>query len=372
MNQTSLKQPTAHEIEVSIFGPGFGESIVIHAGNGEWVIVDSCINSRSGKPAALTYFGEIQVEPSTAVKLIVATHWHDDHIRGMSELNRVCTSAKFACSMALTRREFLEVAKVYTSRPLSEVSSGPTEIFRTLSTLKSRRQFPVHTIADRPLFRMRRGSTGSIDWEVTALSPGDAELDRFLASIVALIPSSPTATTKSRLPNPDQNELSVATWITLGDIHILLGADLEEYGIPGRGWTAVLASSTRPQGVASLFKISHHGSANGHHSGVWSSMLVKSPMAVLTPWTLGASELPQPRDIQRIKNLTPNAYCTSKLKAPGLTALPQAAKRIFREAGIKIRQTEPPTGFLRLRTPASSTGGTVWTLTASTDAVRLS
>lgn len=371
MNQTPAERPTAQEIEVSIFGPGFGELIVVHAGNNEWVIVDLCIDSRSGRPAALAYLDRIDVDASAAVKLIVASHWHDDHIRGMSELVRVCTSATFACSMALTRIEFLEVASVYTSRPLSHEPSGPTEIFRTLRTVRTRRQLPLYAIADRPLFRMRRGAAGSVDWEVTALSPTDGELQRFLAGIAALLPPATPATTKSRLPNPNWNDLSVATWVTIGDILILLGADLEEHGIAGRGWTAVLASRTRPPGTASLFKISHHGSANGHHDGVWSSMLVRAPMAVLTPWTLGGSDLPQPGDVQRIQNLTPNAYSTSRITAPGLQSLPQAVRRTFREAGITIRQAEPPTGFVRLRTPASSGTPTVWTVAASDDSVRL-
>jgi hypothetical protein len=129
---------------------------------------------------------------------------------------------------------------------------------------------------------------------------------------------------------------------------------------------------TRPQEVASLFKISHHGSANGHHDGIWTTMLINGPMAVLTPWTLGGSDLPQPGDVQRIGNLTPNAYSTSRLTAPGLQWLPQAARRTIREAQIKIRQIEPPTGFIRLRTDASSPLPSVWALTASQDAVRLS
>jgi len=371
MNQTPLKRPAASEIEVSIFGPGFGESIVVHAGNDEWIIVDSCIDSRSGNPAALTYLNEIQVDTSTAVKLIVATHWHDDHIAGMSELVRVCTSAKFACSMALTQTEFIEVAKVYSYRPLIGVPSGPTEIYQTLSTVMGRRQHPVYATADRTLFRMKRGAAGETVWEVTALSPTDGELQRFLARIAALIPPPKPLVTKSRLPNPGKNDLSVATWIKIGDIQILLGADLEEHGVQGRGWTAVLASSARPPGVASLFKIAHHGSSNGHHAGVWSSMLGSAPMAVLTPWTLGGSELPQSADVQRIRNLTPNAHSTSRLNAPGLQFLPPAVRRTLREANISIRQAEPPTGFVRLRLPAASSGPANWSLTASDNAVRL-
>ncbi len=34
-------------IEVSIFGPGKGEPILVHLGRNEWIIVDSCINART-------------------------------------------------------------------------------------------------------------------------------------------------------------------------------------------------------------------------------------------------------------------------------------------------------------------------------------
>src|ERR1700683_467870 len=237
INQISLDRPASQEIEVCIFGPGFGESIVIHAGNNEWIIVDSCIDSHTGRPAALAYFDKIGVDAAAAVKLIVATHWHDDHIRGMSDLVNVCTSAKFACSVALTRAEFLEVADVYASRPLSLDTAGPSEINQTLQLVMKRRQFPLHAVADRPLFRMRRAAAGAVDWEVTALSPSDGEVQRFLSSIAALLPPAKPPTTKRRLPNPSPNDLSVVTWITIGDVQILLGADLEEHGVAGRGWT---------------------------------------------------------------------------------------------------------------------------------------
>lgn len=165
MTQIRPERPSADEIEVSFFGPGFGESIVIHAGDDNWIVVDSCIDAPSSRPAALAYLEEIGVDPSTAVKLILTTHWHDDHIGGMSELVKTCLSAKFACSMALTRREFIEVATVYTTRPLVRGTSGVTEIRETFETLKKRHQVPVHATADRPLFRVRREPAGDVTWD---------------------------------------------------------------------------------------------------------------------------------------------------------------------------------------------------------------
>jgi hypothetical protein len=209
-----------------------------------------------------------------------------------------------------------------------------------------------------------------LDCAVTALSPSDGELQRFFASLAALLPQDGLATTKTRLPNPEENDLSVVLWVRIGDVQLLLGADLEEHRVAGRGWTAILASTTRPVGLASFFKVSHHGFTTGHHNGIWSNMLERAPFAVLTPWTLGGSDLPQAHDVIRIRNLTPNAYCTSRLTAPALHGLPQVALRIFREAGINIRQAESPTGYIRLRSP--SVRPVTWTIAASDEAVHLS
>ena len=53
---TAVTQPPCHdELEVSIFGPGIGESVVVHLGYGDWIVVDSCLNPRTRLPAALEY-----------------------------------------------------------------------------------------------------------------------------------------------------------------------------------------------------------------------------------------------------------------------------------------------------------------------------
>lgn len=66
-------------IEVSIFGPGKGESVLVHLGQNQWIIVDSCIAPRTREIPALEYLDQIGVDASTQVRLIVATHAHDDH-----------------------------------------------------------------------------------------------------------------------------------------------------------------------------------------------------------------------------------------------------------------------------------------------------
>lgn len=38
---SELTGPRLDEIEVSLLGPGYGESVVVHMGGGEWMVVDS-------------------------------------------------------------------------------------------------------------------------------------------------------------------------------------------------------------------------------------------------------------------------------------------------------------------------------------------
>ena len=85
-------------VEMVVFGPGIGESIVIHLGNNEWIIIDSCIFSGEDVPAPLLYLRHIGVDASSAVKRVLATHWHDDHIRGLGAVLCECQQARFAMS----------------------------------------------------------------------------------------------------------------------------------------------------------------------------------------------------------------------------------------------------------------------------------
>ena len=86
--------PEHSEIEVSLFGPGYGESVVLHLGENLWLIVDSCLDPLTGDPAPLTYLHHLHIDLATAVRWVVATHWHDDHIRGLGRIMHVCESAE--------------------------------------------------------------------------------------------------------------------------------------------------------------------------------------------------------------------------------------------------------------------------------------
>ncbi|MCY4385175.1 MAG: MBL fold metallo-hydrolase [Nitrospinae bacterium] len=126
--------PDIDEFEFTLLGPGYGESIVLHVGGGAWVLVDSCLDEK-GTPRSLRYLENMDIDPAESVELIVATHWHDDHIRGMTQMVEVCDKATFCCSSVLRDKEFLAVIGALEYRHLSVAGSGLREIFNVFSRL---------------------------------------------------------------------------------------------------------------------------------------------------------------------------------------------------------------------------------------------
>jgi glyoxylase-like metal-dependent hydrolase (beta-lactamase superfamily II) len=81
----SRVEPPAHDqFEVSIIGPGRGECVILHLGNNDWCVVDSCLDRNSSQPAAVEYLQSLGGDALGGVRLVIATHWHDDHIRGLA------------------------------------------------------------------------------------------------------------------------------------------------------------------------------------------------------------------------------------------------------------------------------------------------
>ena len=333
--------PGQREFELTLLGPGYGESIVLHVGDGVWILVDSCVDT-DGTPRALRYLESIGLDPDQAVALIVATHWHDDHIRGVARLAEICGRAAFCCAGVLCREEFLAAVHALESRHLSVNGSGVREIYNVFTQLREGASKPTVAYADRRIFV--RG-----ECEIWSLSPGDASFRSFLESIGPLLPSAGQA--KNRIPSLSPNEVAVALWIEVGDVVVLLGSDLEK-----QGWIEILESKARPAGKASAFKVPHHGSKSAHEPGVWSRMLDHWPFAVLTPWHRGGRALPSQGDVRRILSDTPNAYATAGIGASARVRArtDRAVARTIRSPASHFEVSRCRPGAIRLRRPFGS------------------
>jgi glyoxylase-like metal-dependent hydrolase (beta-lactamase superfamily II) len=103
--------PQSDEFELSLFGPGVGECIITHIGNGQWIVVDSCLSPETKQPVALSYLNRLSVDIADSVCVFIVTHWHDDHMDGGAALLEAATNANFCCSIALKKDEFIRVAE---------------------------------------------------------------------------------------------------------------------------------------------------------------------------------------------------------------------------------------------------------------------
>ena len=338
--------PTIDELEVSIFGPGYGETVVVHLALGDWLIVDSCIDKRISRPASTTYLHKLGINPSSAVKILLASHWHDDHVGGLADVFDECRVAKFVCSVALQTREFVTLVKL----EARSIDRGVQEFNKILDILKDRVSSgsvttPVWAMGDRKLWQRAHPYSNA---EIFALSPSSASQTLSFNDISRLMPQ--VNKQKRRIVAPSPNNAAVVLWINVGNESIILGSDLEEEtSTTSTGWTAIINSTTRPNGLAQIFKIPHHGSANGHHPGVWSSMLQSNPLAVLTPFINGGIALPTNRDVRRICRLTRNAFSTKEPQYNQQKRRHGALERAIKQVVRSIRTIPNIPGHVRLR-----------------------
>ena len=345
--------PAADELELSLFGPGIGECVVLHIGGGEWVIVDSCIDRVTRRPVALDYLAELGVDVAAAVKLVVITHWHDDHIQGASRLLREARSTAVSCSAALNSRDFLEMVAGAPSTLME--SPGVGEFREILKIVEDRAPHPARLGSAAPrlakentrLLR-RESSAAACAAEVHALSPSDGALRLSWREIAQSFPQ--LGQPKRRAVALSPNQVAVALWVVVGEARLLLGSDLEESGSETLGWRAIINSATRPPGRAQVFKVPHHGSGNAHSEAVWQQMLVDKPHALLTPFAAGGTFLPTDADITRLLAQTADLYCTARPGGTSPSRRSSAVEKMASQVARNRRVIRGETGHVRVRT----------------------
>lgn len=330
--------PGDSEYEVSLFGPGYGEGIVIHLGSGQWAMVDSCIAGRTKAPAGLAYLQRLGVRPEEAIRLVVATHWHDDHMAGISQVLAAATRAQFVCSDALRCKDLLTLVAVKRRLPASGLGTGVDEIRNVFDCLRQRGASPDLAREGQLLLRD--------PVRLWALSPSSEICLKFREAIAEELGQ---ARFTQRVPvPPGPNEASVVLCMETPSHHVLLGADLE-VGTHGSGWNCVLESTVRPSTRAAVFKVPHHGAESADHPTVWQTMLSPDPVALLTPWRLGGRELPTADDVRRISQHASRAYITARGVPRSPSRRDGAVERTIREVTLARRQALDTCGQIRVR-----------------------
>lgn len=343
--------PAFDEIEISLFGggAGVGECIVAHVGAKQWIVVDS-FTARTGQPVAQDYLQSIGVNLAEDVKFIIASHWHDDHIQGISRLFAKAATAKFVISSALKADEFGTLIQI--DQQINSRKRTIGELNQILATKIKESRGLVEAISDRTLWTHTfEGNQCTI----YSLSPSDASVQLARQEIASLVQGFDSANRK--IPDINPNHNSVVIRITVGDKHILLGSDLEITGGADTGWSAVLSSIYKPDRNASVFKVPHHGSETSYAPDIWEELLISSPFAIVTPFKKGKKRLPQKEYADKILNHADSAFITSD---PNARAKPKKrdhkVEKTIRQLGFNPVELSYPEGHIRLRSKLNEQG----------------
>lgn len=294
-------RPDPDIVEITLFGPGYGEAIAVHLGENAWLLIDSCLDPDAKGPASLSYLDAIGVAPAN-VRAVIASHWHDDHARGISSISEACPQAEFFISGALNTDEASTFLSAYSGQSSSGLARGARELFSVIS----QREFVIPALHRNIIFQ------GALNGQlvlVTALSPLPAAFAQSIAKFAQYLPTEEDPITYA--PDLHPNVEAVAVHIDLGVDAVLLGADLEEH--QQFGWSALVQIPwSQGRRLATAYKVAHHGSHTGDCNGIWSTFLSADPVSCLTPFTLGRHRLPTDADRARINGKTSSAFITSR------------------------------------------------------------
>jgi beta-lactamase superfamily II metal-dependent hydrolase len=334
-------------IEFVLIGTGgdYGESILVNVGNNNWIVVDSCVNPNTRDTLPLEYLKNIGVNFSTDVKMIICTHWHDDHIRGISKLYKECTSAKFCLSIAKDQKKFLQLVKLdYQKVKSSESISSTVELTECLKIKKDRNANFVHAVQDKTIFSH---SDNGITSQVITLSPSEQIIEDYDNEISVLMTE--YAATNRKIIDISPNDKSVVVLIKINEYRILLGSDLEVNADKKKGWYAILDDcQSLDDKKAKIFKIPHHGSENGYDKRIWEELVDINAISGITPFNRGKG-LPTKEMLKIYLSHTVNLYITSYIGKNKPKKRKQRVSKAIENFNRSLRELRYNLGIVKCR-----------------------
>lgn len=317
--QKLLKPPNENELEISIFGPGYGESIVLYIPQIGWGIIDSCVLQDKKRTVVLPleYLLSLLKPQFPKLAFVILTHPHEDHYKGIDQvLQKYPGGTERVCWYEGNGVRELKTYIVQQKVGWRQVLPGLVEIFNALneavkSGAQQRRLSEMTEVFEQKNIKIE--GYGTTDIRMMALSPSAASTQKYVEKLFEAFPQ-PGAPV---LPIKDEahNLISVALLLKLGDLQIVLGSDVENGLDDYTGWKGIVFNRDCPDLWANLVKVAHHGSENGFNSFAWEKHCSKKkPLAVITPFCKGNVILPKEKDVEKLKEFSEKVGLTSSVK----------------------------------------------------------
>lgn len=223
-------------LTVWLFGPGYGELVIVRAPPGNWLVVDGC--SSDGARYAQRALDNYGAKPS----LLLLSHPHEDHAQGLREVIERATKGDKATWPLLgmvPAPDTLGAGDLWDA--VAALDGGVAE--QVVATILER--WRQHAACK---WDLEAGSSKALgEAQVRVLSPSVGERDAAVAAW------------RARKKQHNYNRAATALLVTWRGRRLLLGSDLVEE--EGHGWTAATGHDANLH-HHDVYKVAHHGSTN--------------------------------------------------------------------------------------------------------------
>ena len=268
-----------------LFGRSIGEAVLIRIASEYWVAIDSMLAQREA--VSLRYLRTRGIDPSH-IRVVVATHWHTDHVLGLDQIVSAAPDARFMYPDVHSRAQLRQLAAAGEKLASWEQPAPGQGFAAILRALVRRPAKPISssmTIAER----------GSV--RLLALSPTDHAVASGLTALGTELAGTVRGRS-ARIPRP--NATSIAAFLVAGQHCAVLGADLVDH--PTYGWDQAIRETTGQRGKvrSRLLKVPHHGSQGADAASIWSCLMECASHGAISPYR--PSGLPRASDLDRLRN----------------------------------------------------------------------
>lgn len=244
--------------------------------------------------------------------------------------------------------EFIQLIAAYSEHTVME-NPGAKEIYKTLHYLAEQKKTPIWVTQDRVIYDTTLGLYDNIEVPVriATLSPSDLAVTKAKITFKSLLPE--VNKPKRGLSSHKTNDSSVVTYVEIGEISLLLGGDIEVTDDKNAGWDCILNNRSISTKKSLIYKVSHHGSQNGHHDSIWQDLLDSNPISILTPFRRGSVVLPTNEDLKRLFTMNGVTYLTSQNILPRVKRRSRTVEKTIKNATRKHTRWSGRTGHIKLR-----------------------
>lgn len=311
---------------VHIFGPGFGESVVLEFPDGSVGVVDAFCDSQGRSPVLEFVTSQLGVD---SLAFLAVSHPHADHCNGLRELLEHLAVERlwvFDTIQDANLAQFFRDLYLKGRRDAVEeaLKLKPGSVASQLSYLDRTCLVPILKKGAANRFRFFRSSaTFKLeDVAVRFLTPGDSALASYRSKLTSalrnVLSDGPALNRDWKPGNLNHNLVSGSIFLEYGDTKILLMGDAEQ-----PLWDEVVDNlSVEGLFPLHLIKAAHHGSINGFAERFFQRAASGDvSIVVVTPFDRLENPLPRSAGIKEINKYALELLCTNRVVAEGSSGL---------------------------------------------------